>query len=225
MDRQTQSPFIVRVYADSRGAWLAHEIRKFNTPEINFSVQYIKGATLTEVWTMIETDLLTSKIDFIFIYAGVCNITDRVYNGRGRRFVLPPYDMDLRFMAIEKTMLDIVHNFRLIGGKSKLCFLQESGLDLVRYNRFHHPVPAPILIAQASLEHNLRRLQLFTKSLNDQLEVPTVWSLIITHAFKHGEWIPAYDRTIDGLHLSYKQISDLAKALNNYVCKAIYRHL
>lgn len=225
MDRQSTTPYIVRVYADSRGAWLAHEIRKFNTSEINYSVQYRKGATLTEVWAMIEIDLLSSKIDFIFILAGVCNITDCHYGRFGRRYVLPPFDMDLRFISIEKNMLDIVHNFRLIGGSCKLCFLQEAGIDLIRYNRYNHPVPASILITQASLEKNLRRLQTFTKALNDQLGVPTVWSLIITHAQKKGSWIPAYDRMFDGLHLSQKQIVEMAKALNNYVCKAIYRYI
>lgn len=225
MNRQNNSPFIVRIYADSRGSWLSHAIRHYNSDEINFSVHYRKGATLIDIWAMIESDLLTNNIDFIFIYAGVCNITDRSYNRSGRRYVLPPFDMDLRFTAIEKTMNDIVHNFRLIGGNCKLCFLQESGIDLVRYNRFRHPVPASILIMQASLENNLRKLQLFTKRLNNQLGVPTVWSLIITHAFKKGEWIPVYERTFDGLHLSYDQILDLAKALNNYVRKAIYRHI
>lgn len=217
--------FAVRIYADSRGAWLAHEIRKFNSAEISYSVHYRKGATLRAIWAMIEMDLLSTKIDFIFILAGVCDITDFTFTRTGRRFVYPPFHMDFRFCDIERVMLDIENNFRLIGGNCKLCFIQEVGLDLIRYNHITHPVPAPILIMQASLEDNLRRLQTFTKKLNDRLGVPTLWSLIITHAKKHGLWVPIYERTFDGLHFSRRQIVDFAKTLNNYVYKAIYRHL
>lgn len=219
------SKYMVRVYADSRGAWLAHEIRKFNTEEIDYSVHYRKGATLTDIWAMIEGDLFSTKIDFIFIFAGICNITDRFYTRTGRRYVFPPFDMDVRFRKIEEIMCGIEKNFRLIGGSCKLCFIQEAGIDLIRYNQIRHPVPASTLIMQASLENNLRRLQRFTKSLNDKLGVPTLWSLIITHAMKNGAWTAVYERTFDGLHLSGNQIAELAKALANYVYKAIYRHL
>lgn len=122
-------------------------------------------------------------------------------------------------------MLDIENNFRLIGGNCKLCFIQEVGIDLIRYNRIRHPVPAAALIMQASLEDNLRQLQTFTKKLNDKMGVPTLWSLIITHAKKQGIWIPIYERTFDGLHFSGKQIIELANAVSNYVYKVIYRHL
>lgn len=61
---------MVRVYADSRGAWLSHEIRKFNSTDIDYSVHYRKGATLREIWAMIEMDLFCARIDFIFILAG-----------------------------------------------------------------------------------------------------------------------------------------------------------
>lgn len=222
---ERQGKFIVRVYADSRGAWLAHELRKFTCTEIDYSVHYRKGATLREIWAMIEMDLFATRIDFVFVLAGVCDITDFTYTRTGRRYVLPPFDMDKRFCDIEKTMLDIENNFRLIGGKCKLSFIQEVGIDTIRYNRIRHPVPASALITQASLENNLRRLQLFTKSLNDKMNVPTLWSLIITHAKKEGVWIPVFDRTYDGLHFSRKQTIDLAKAISNYVYKVIYRHI
>lgn len=225
MERQHTDKFIVRVYADSRGSWLAHELRKFNCDEINYSVHYRKGATLIDIWTMIEADLFSSKIDFIFILAGVCDMTDFSYTRTGRRYVFPPFDMDLRFQEIERIMCGIENNFRLIGGSCKLCFIQEAGIDIIRYNRIRHPVPASMLIMQASLEDNLRRLQMFTKSLNDRLGVPTLWSLIITHAMKNGLWTAVYDRTFDGLHFSGKQIAELAGAIANYVYKAIYRHI
>lgn len=66
------------VYADSRGAGLPHAIRKYSTNDIDFSVCYLRGATLRLIWEMIEMDLLTSKVDIFIVYAGICDITDRL---------------------------------------------------------------------------------------------------------------------------------------------------
>lgn len=220
-----QGKFTVGIYTDSRGSWLAHELRVFNDENIKFIVNYRKGSGLIGIWEMLEADLLTTRIDFAFIYAGICDITEKCYTREGRRLVLPPYDLDDKFCAVEQTMRGIVKNFQLLAKNVRLCFIQETGIDLVRYNRFNHPVPASILMAQSSMDHNIRILQKFTKDLNDENGIPTLWSLEITHAFKHGIWNSVYDRTFDGLHLSHKQVIDLAKSINNYVRKTIYRHL
>lgn len=222
---QCASPFRVGVYSDSRGSWLAHELRNYNNEFINYSVHYRKGSGLIGVWEMLEADILNNETDFAFIYASICDLTEKFYSTQGRRYVLPPYDLDVKFRDVESIMKGIVHNTRLLTNRVKICFIQETGIDLVRYNRFPHPVPATILIAQISMDHNIRKLQNFTKKLNDDNSVPTLWSLEITHSFKHNIWQPVYDRTFDGLHLSHKQVVDLAKSINNYVTKTIYRHL
>lgn len=139
--------------------------------------------------------------------------------------MLPPYDLDVKFCEVEDIMKGIVHNIRLLSNSVKVCFIQETGIDLIRYTRFLHPVPASVLIAQISMDNNIQKLQNFTKKLNDENHIPTLWSLEITHTFKHEMWQPVYDRTFDGLHLSERQVADLAKSINNYVTKTIYRHL
>lgn len=133
--------------------------------------------------------------------------------------------MDIRFAEIERTMTSMANNFKLIGGKRRLCFLQEPGMDLIKYNRISHPVHWSYLVTQASLENNLLILQKFTKKLNDYLNAPTIWSMGVTHAFKNGEWVPVFERMRDGLHPSEKQITVYAKLIANYARKVYYNHL
>lgn len=79
----------VHVYADSRGANLYQELSRFNSENIHYYVHFIRGAGLRRIWVEIENDLLLSneKLDLIFIYAGVCDITDCHFNPFGRRTV------------------------------------------------------------------------------------------------------------------------------------------
>lgn len=133
--------------------------------------------------------------------------------------------MDYRFRDIEHCMKDITSNHKMINPHGKLCFLQEPGLDLIRYNRIVDPIPASCLITQASLEKNLRILQDSAKRLNDDMMMPTPWSLEISHAKRHDKWVPIYERMPDGLHPSRKMLRDLAGVLNHYAQTVIYRHL
>lgn len=174
---------------------------------------------------MIEHDLLTMEIDMIYIFAGVCNMTDRYIRPNGSLSYWPPFDMDLCFKAIEDTMRDIVRNFELLSQGNKLCFLQEPGLDLVRYNRIAHPVPASILIMQASLEDNLRRLQKITIKLNGRLNIPTPWTLEITHCLRHDEWLPVFDRFSHGLHPTTHQAELYAKKIAKFSKRVIFPHI
>lgn len=157
-------------------------------------MHFIRGAGLRRIWEDIEYDILLSneKLDIVIIYAGVCDITDYHFDRRGRHTVIPPFNMDHRFIDIESCMNDIASNFRMINPSGKLFFLQESGIDVIRYNRIPEPIPASYLIMQASLENNLRVLQKFTKKLNDRLMIPTPWSLEVTNAFRNNKWIPIY---------------------------------
>lgn len=121
-------------------------------------------------------------------------------------------------------MKSIAINHGLINKHGKLCFLQEAGLDIMRYNHVSDPIPASYLITQASLEHNLRILQDYTKDLNDEMKIPTPWSLEITHAIRHNKLVPIYERMIDALDPSRRQIKELAAVLNHYAETVIYRH-
>lgn len=221
----------VHIYADSRGAHLQQELSRFNDENIHFLVHLIRGAGLRRIWEEIEYDILLSNniLDLVYIIAGVCDITDCYYDHRGRRTVLPPYDMDLRFAEIEHCMKHcmkgIANNFNLINPSGKLCFLQEAGIDIIRYNRIVDPIPSKYLVMQASLENNLRIFQKFTNNLNDSMKMPTPWSLEITNAYRHNKWIPIFDRLADGLHPSQSQIRDLSFVLNHHARMAIYRHI
>lgn len=216
--------FVTYLYSDSRGARICHLLRDQSDQNAIFRVRYRKGANLMQIWELIESDLLTKKIDLVIVMAGVCDLTDRYINTYGHRVFWPPFDLDSRFLQIENTMKSMANNFKLLGQGNKLCFLQEPGLDLVRWNRIQHPVPWQVLIRQASLEHNLDILQRFTLNLNSWLGVPTPWTLEVTHCLRNNKWIPVYDRLFDGIHPSQQQVNKYSRAIVRYARSALHTH-
>lgn len=73
-----------------------------------------------DIWKMIEDDILTSDVDIYIVLASICDITDRFHTRKGRRYFLPPFDMNDRFKKIESTMSIMANNFQLIGKDKKL---------------------------------------------------------------------------------------------------------
>lgn len=215
----------IYLYADSRGSRICQPLRAYSDDSFKFRVRYLNGATLYDIWAMIEHDLLTMNIDLIYIFAGVCNMTDRYIRANGELQYWPPFDMDLRFRALEDTMTNIVANFLLLSQGNKLCFLQDPGLDLIKYNRIVHPVPPSMLVMQASLEDNLRILQKKTINLNNRLGVPTPWTLEISHSLRHDIWLPVFDRFSDGLHPTTHQAELYAKKIANFSKRVIFPYI
>lgn len=189
----------VLIIMDSRGSWLHRELRRHQKPSVKFNVIYRKGAGLTKLWEITEWALLTRKVDLILIMGGVCDLTDKFYVNGVRKF-WPPDDMESRFTEISRIMKDMARNFKLMEVQCKLAFLPDPGLDLIRVNKIHHPVPWRALVVQAELEDNLEMLHLYTRALNSYLGSLTPWTLEITHSHRRGNMIPVYDRTYDGIH-------------------------
>lgn len=213
--------FVTYVYCDSRGARLHQKLRDLSDFNTAFRVRFKRGATLKQLWELIEYDLLTKRIDLVVIFCGICDLTDRCYSTRGRRLFLPPFNMDERFQEVENTMAAIGSNFSLLNQGNKLCFLPEPGCDLIRMNGIHHPVPWKALVVQSSFEHNLEILQLKSEKINQQLGVPTPWTLEISHNLRHDSWVPVYDRFLDGIHPTDKQATEYSIAIARYVRSAL----
>lgn len=155
MDRTGDKRLLILVYADSRGAWLGRELRAQQNDKYHFIVRFRRGAGLIDLWEMIEYDILTGRhhADFIFIYGGVCDLTLRYINRVGRRTYWPHPDMDESFRRVKRLMNEMVNNLRLICPGLRMCFLPESGVDMITYNRVYHPVPYRLLILQESFEN------------------------------------------------------------------------
>lgn len=219
MEESFREKFHVRVYADSRGAWLRRELRRLNADKYTFSVFYRRGAGLIDIWEAIEYDLLVGNlnIDFIFVYCGVCDLTVRYLNRFGRRTYWPQPDMNESFNRIKRTMSDMIDNLKLIKPGLRLCFLPESGVDLISYNRINHPVPWYLLIVQEEFENRLRDLQWVTRIINSRMGVITPWSLETTHCRRAGRLVPVYGRSFDGLHPTINQVRRMATILSVYV--------
>lgn len=209
----------IKIYADSRGAWLGRELRRMNCDKYTFSVSFRRGAGLIDIWEMIENDILIGDrdIDFIFVYGGVCDLTIRYINRFGRCTYWPQPDMNECFSRIKRTMDDMINNLMLIRPGLRMCFLPESGVDLITYNRIIHPVPWYLLIVQEEFENRLRDLQWVTRILNSRMNVVTPWSLEPTHSRRLGRLVPVYGRSHDGLHPTIQQVRRLAQILARYV--------
>lgn len=211
-----QKKFVL-IVMDSRGSWLHRELNKYQLPHLRFKVVYRKGAGLRSLWEIAEWYLLTRKVDLIILLGGVCDITDRFYY-YGQRQFWPPNDIEGRFADLYGYMRDIVHNFKLISNKlnTKLAFLPEPGLDMIKYNKVPHPVPWRLLVTQATLEDQLELLQLYTRALNSLTGSITPWSMDVSHAHRNGKLVPVYERMTDGLHFSGNQVKKLADIIANF---------
>lgn len=214
----------VKVFADSRGTWLGHELNTFYHPKINFQVKYRKGASIVRIWEMVEVELIRNVTDLYVIFGGVCDLKRKSYDILGRRRFWPHNDLKLIFESLTEKMEGMAYNFRLVNHHSILCFLPEPGLDLLRYNQVMHPIPWYLMILQESLEKNLRILQAKSKVINASIGSLTPWTLEVTHAKRAGRLIPVFDRLHDGLHFSPLQVTRLARLLVKFAENTLLGH-
>lgn len=209
--------FQVRIFSDSRGAFLDNEFRKLNDPRVFFKTRFLRGAGLARVWELVEEELLRKRADLIFVLAGVCDTTDCYYSSDGTRFFWPPSNTKARFLEIKTMMGDMLRNYLLLEPTPKLCFIPDPGVDLIRYNSLMHPVDSSALQTQSKLEECFRDLQEYTRKLNRLLGVKTPWTLNISHAHRSSNMVPVYDRMSDGIHFSRYQAAKLAATLRDFV--------
>lgn len=167
------------------------------------------------LWEIAEKAIMTRPVDLIILLGGVCDMT-RKFTVGNRRFFWPLEEFEHTFADISSTMKDIARNYRLMAPPCKFVFLPDPGVDLIRLNRIPHPVPWRELIVQEELEEHLETLHLYTRALNSYMGSLTPWSLDVTHAHRHGNLRPVYDRLQDGLHFSGEQVSKLASEINRY---------
>lgn len=172
-----------------------------------------KGAGLDRIWSSIQKELHESKYDVVFIYGGVCDLTDLKYDEKRVRFVDLPLDMESRVVAICDKMDYIAAKFKLLDPMPHLSFIMEAGLDLIAYNRISSPVPRIWIEKQEKLEHYLPSLHEKAKMLNCSLGSQTAWTLDATHARRGRHMSPVYSRLPDGLHPNEVIATKLARAI------------
>lgn len=224
MGDNAEGKLLIIIYGDSRGAWLERSLRRYQTDKYHFVVRFRRGAGLIYLWELIEYDILTCsrRADFIIVYGGICDLTQRYINRFGRRSYWPASDMRDSFKKVKRTMNDMVNNLRLICPNMRMCFIPEAGVDMIIYNRIHHPVPYRLLILQETFENYLRDLQWVTRLINSRSGLVTPWSLNITHSHRAGRMVPVFGRSMDGLHLTIQQVRRLAQVIVCYTLNEVF---
>lgn len=106
------------------------ELHKLNEETLQFNSIVKRGAGLEKHCSVAEKELLKSKEDVLFLYGGVCDITDLRYDHHGNRSVVLPMNMEAR-LSIHDKMDEIASKFMLIGCNTYLSFNMEAGLDLI----------------------------------------------------------------------------------------------
>lgn len=204
------------IISDSRGARLGQELRALRSTHIHFRVIVKSGAKLIQLWEHAEYEILFNQPDIIFLYGGVCDLTDRYYNMYGERYFWPPFNIRDRVESIIDTMDDIMKNHLLMNTQTKIVFIPECGLDLLRYNGIHHPAPWRYLVTQADLEYNLRRLQTRAREINNIYSIGTPRTLDLTHSRRNGYMMPVYSRLYDGLHPPRSMVRNFAMIIHDF---------
>lgn len=206
----------ILVVSDSRGSKLGSHLEEKADDLLTFDLLVKRGGDLLNLWNIAEQQLRKGKADMVFLYGGVCNLTDLFYNVQGQRMAWPPTNLTKRMNDISSIMENIADEFKTRYHGKFLSFIPEAGLDLVAYNRIPEPVQRQYIKTQEELERLLPNLHVKARYLNDLLGSATAWSLDATHTKRGPHMIPVYTRLQDGLHPS----DNVAKKIANAICKA-----
>lgn len=193
-----------------------------NDGMMQFTTIVKSGAGLDRLWLTAEKELGQRKYQIVFIYGGVCDVTDRLYDKFGTRSIVIPTNLETRIVAICDKMEHISTMFNQQGSSPVLSFIMEAGLDLVAYNRIPPPVPREWIEMQEKLEHFLPSLHDKAKMLNQQLGSLTAWTLDATHARRGSSLVPVYSRLPDGLHPNEVVAKKIACAIKNAAMRMLH---
>lgn len=88
---QNQPPHIIQaaLVADSRGKYMDTIFNNLNDYPVQFSVHRRNGAQLAELWEIAESIILFDHPDIIYIFGGVCDLTEALYLPNGVREFWP----------------------------------------------------------------------------------------------------------------------------------------
>lgn len=206
----------ITVVADSRGSRLGSFLSAHNDEYFSFNSRVKSGGDLMKLWDIAKQELDMNRSDMIFIYGGVCNITDLFYNIQGQRIAWPPSNLTKCINDICSIMESITEQFKLKYHGKFLSFVPEAGLDLIVYNHIPEPVQRSYIKSQEELERLLPNLHVKARYLNELMGSATAWSLDATHSKRGPHKIPVYKRLPDGLHPN----DNVAKKIATAICKA-----
>lgn len=209
----------VVIISDLRGARLGQELRSLHNNDVHYRVIVRSGARLTLLWELAENEILFNKPDVIFILGSICDLTDRHYDHFGNRYFWPPTNLPAWVNEILATLEEMANNALLIGNGTKVCFLQENGMDVNKYNHFNDPIPWQNLNVQHNLERGVGRIQVKVRQLNAMMGLATPRTLDLTHSRRNGRLKPVYGRLYDGLHFQRPIVRQLARILDEYVTR------
>lgn len=199
--------------ADSRGKTLEIELLKMNDESTHFTTIVKPGAGLDRLWLAAEKELDKRRYQVVFIYGGVCDLTDRLYDSHGARSIVIPANLEARIVGIGDKMDRIAMKSKQVGSKILVSFIMEAGLDLIAYNRIPSPVSRVWIERQEKLEYYLLSLQDKAKMMNQFLGSKTAWTLDATHVRRGTSMLPVYSRLPDGLHPNEAVAKKQARAI------------
>lgn len=223
MNHQRPSRIIrAAIVSDSRGRSLDFLFSQLFDFPVEFTVYYRNGAHLRDLWETVEQIILFDHTDIVYLYGGVCDLTDKMYINGVKQY-WPPANLNARINEINSVMSDIFSNFTLMYTTTKLCLIPEAGLDLIKYNAVPDPVPRHLLVIQEDIEKKLHFLQELAKSLNHSVGMITPFTLDVTHARRSGRMVPVYNRLYDGLHPSLSVKKKFAKIIMKHAYRVCTR--
>lgn len=212
---------VILLIADSRGRRLENQLKRINNDQVHYLTMVKSGAGLMKLWSTAKMELSRRKIDVLFIYGGICDITNLYYDAFGNRSAWPPDDIESRVNSVCAMMDEIAADFMSLESYTSLSFIMEAGMDLLVYNSIQSPIPRRLLDIQEKLEVALLSLQEKVKMLNRFIGSETAWSLDATHSRRGGQMVPVYSRLPDGLHPNDAVARRLARAIASAAEKMI----
>lgn len=202
----------ILLITDSRGKYLQgylnHHNRNFS--KVVYTVEVHKGSKLQRLWRFAKPYLSTRSYDLIYIYGGICDITQKQrLNGE------TTYWPNINDGPIGADLISLYHEIANEYANSpdryttKMCFIPEVGGNFIVYNQV--PYTDQYIEMQSAIELSLPGIQKAAKDANTLMAISSPWSLdTLYRRNKRGVLVPEYQRLADGIHPSQRMAEKLA---------------
>lgn len=192
--------FRVNIVADSRGIHLQQHLNSLNEWDaVQYTVTVLKGRKMQQLWSVAKNLLSNNKADKIYLFGGICNLTEPVYHGNIRYF-WPSKGLNFLAADLVQIYISIYEDVRDNGWFGRAAIIPEFGADLLRYNQIREPTDWMCRF-QEQLDYNLPLLHVTAKDVNKHLGVTTPWTLdVLYKSTRGGTRYPRYHLLYDGLH-------------------------
>ena len=204
---------------DSRGKGLEllinEECTQRNMPT-RFTVSTSPGATIVKAVREAESILQSKSFDYIYLMAGVNNLTSKSSNGK----ITPTFNEIPNLVDVITDHLTWAKSF-LANYSPRVIICHLIGLNIDTYNAFHGHM-TNFHTAQEIINEGAVMLNQVVTEMNRDAQLTAPWIMDTVHSLTNGRRIHKYNRFYDGLHpndctqkLWAKRI---AKAANTNLC-------